>query len=309
MLKLTVLVPTYARVHDLARCLTALQRQSRSPDEVLLVVRDTDNETWAFLQNSHLEIPVRPVTVTITGQVAALNVGLAAATGDIIAITDDDAEPHPDWLAKIEAHFASDDRIGGVGGRDIVYINGQEYYHHQATEVGRLAWMGKPIGNHHVGVGKAREVDILKGANMSYRRQAIGTIRFDSRLRGTGAQVHNDLAFSLAIKRQGWKLLYDPAVCVNHYCAERFDEDARNTFNAKAFANQIHNETLALLDYLSPLRRLVFILWFNLVGSRNNLGLVQLCRLLPQEGHRAIAKWQASMQGRMAGWHTWRQTS
>jgi hypothetical protein len=44
------------------------------------------------------------------------------------------------------------------------------------------------IGNHHLGVGEPREVDVLKGVNMSYRRTAIADIHFDERMRGTGAQ-------------------------------------------------------------------------------------------------------------------------
>ena len=36
-MKITVLVPTYRRTSDLARCLDALARQRRAPDEVLVV--------------------------------------------------------------------------------------------------------------------------------------------------------------------------------------------------------------------------------------------------------------------------------
>ena len=50
MISITVIVPTYRRPCDLARCLEALNHQERSVDEAIVVVRDTDSQTWDFLQ-------------------------------------------------------------------------------------------------------------------------------------------------------------------------------------------------------------------------------------------------------------------
>ncbi|WP_455777492.1 glycosyltransferase family 2 protein, partial [Burkholderia stabilis] len=44
-MKISVLVPTYRRPADLARCLLALQRQHRLPDEVIVVARPEDDAT------------------------------------------------------------------------------------------------------------------------------------------------------------------------------------------------------------------------------------------------------------------------
>ncbi|MDB9379712.1 glycosyltransferase family 2 protein, partial [Nodularia sphaerocarpa] len=103
----TVLIPTYRRPLDLSRCLLALQAQTKPVDQLIIVVRDTDTETWEFLAEFHLQnfLPIQTVKVTQTGVVAALNAGLAEVEGDIFSITDDDAAPHPDWLEKINAHF------------------------------------------------------------------------------------------------------------------------------------------------------------------------------------------------------------
>jgi len=38
-MSIAVIVPTYRRSQDLARCLEALQNQTRSPDEVIVVIR------------------------------------------------------------------------------------------------------------------------------------------------------------------------------------------------------------------------------------------------------------------------------
>lgn len=307
-MNITVLIPTYRRSQDLARCLEALRKQNRPADQVLLIVRDTDAETWTLLKSLSLDVlPLHTVTVRIPGQVAALNAGLDAAQGDIIAITDDDAAPHADWLERIESHFISDDRVGGVGGRDWVY-HGTELEDGTRQVVGRVQWFGRAVGDHHLGVGEPREVDIFKGANMSFRQSAIANLRFDNRLRGTGAQPHNDMAFSLAVKRAGWKLIYDPKVAIDHYPAQRFDENQRYKFNDIAFVNQVHNETLVLLEHLPSARRRVFLIWAIVLGTRDAPGFLQWLRFLPREGALAGKKFLASVLGHWQGWCTWQES-
>lgn len=306
-MNITVLIPTYRRTYDLSRCLEGLKQQTRSADQVIVVVRDTDTETWSFLQTfDRGALPLHTAKVCVAGQVAALNVGLDLAVGEIIAISDDDAVPQPGWLARIETYFLSNAKIGGVGGRDWVYHKGQRVNETRQV-VGRVQWFGRLVGNHHLGTGQPRTVQFLKGANMSYRRAAITNLRFDPRLRGTGAQVHNDLAFSLAVNRSGWTLIYDPLVAVDHYPAQRFDQDQREQFDRRALLNKVHNETLILLNYLPLSRRIVFLIWGIAIGTGSYRGLIQCLRFLPKEGLLSVQKLFATLSGRWQGWRTWRE--
>jgi glycosyltransferase involved in cell wall biosynthesis len=306
-MKITVVVPTYLRPQDLARCLAALKQQTRPAEELWVTIRDTDRETWQFLESfERNSLPLHTAAVTASGVIAAMNIGLDAATGDIIVFTDDDAAPHPDWLERIEAYYLADEKIGGVGGRDWVY-HGTKLEEGLRPVVGKLQWFGRLIGNHHIGTGEGRELDVLKGVNMSFRRQAIADLRFDQRMRGSGAQVHFEVVFSLTLRQQGWKLIYDPKIAVNHFPAQRFDEDQRNQFNETALINQVHNETLALLEYLPTPRRIIFIAWAVLVGTKSSRGFLQWLRFLPEEGSLSLQQWIASMQGRWQGWLSWKK--
>lgn len=307
-MKISVLVPTYRRPQELGRCLKALKHQTRPADEIVVVIRDIDLETWSFFEKfDAAPLSLQLLNITLSGQVAALNAGLAKVSGDIIAITDDDAVPRPHWLEQIEAHFAEDAQVGGVGGRDWVYA-GERLEDGIKDLVGCIQWFGRVVGNHHLGAGEPREVDLLKGANMSYRRAAIANLRFDERLRGTGAQVYNDMAFSVAVKRAGWKLIYDPKVEVDHKAAERFDEDGRNQYSDIATINLVHNETLVLLEYLSFVQRYFFLIWAIAIGTRPAPGFLQALRLLPDEGKIVVRRLAASLRGRWLGWHTWQKS-
>lgn len=296
-MNLSVLVPTYRRPAYLSKCLHALERQTRLPYEVLLVVRDSDTETLELLQHCSFSLPLRVLIVEVPGQVAALNAGLQQVNGDVVAMTDDDAAPRPDWLQRIETHFELNSNIAGVGGRDYL-LDGQVYS--DASVVGKIQWFGRHIGNHHRGVGQARYVDVLKGANMSYRMSAIAGRRFDTRLWGAGAQICNDMSFSLRLRRDGWLLLYDPSVTVDHFSAERFDDDRRSYRSLASIRNEAHNETLAILEYFPRARWTVYMAWAILVGHRSLPGAVQ-CVRLAVTGHPSWPVLKPVVEGRLSG--------
>jgi GT2 family glycosyltransferase len=305
-LRISVLIPTWRRPASLPDCLAGLQAQTRRPEEVLVVVRDSDAATRAVLAATKPKgFELRTVTVSMPGVVPAMNAGLAAMQGDIIAITDDDSIPRPDWLARLEAHFQGRDAVGGVGGRDWVHRDAK-VEDGAASTVGRVRWHGRVIGNHHLGTGGPREVDVLKGANMSYRRAAIQRIGFDEQLRRPAAQPHFEVALSLAVKRAGWKLVYDPAVAVDHYPAQRFDDDRRETPSPQALQNAVHNETYALLRWLPWWHKPLAFLYGLSVGTRWAPGLIIAAERWVRESDSSgvRTRFRASLLGRLDGLRT-----
>lgn len=301
-----VLICSYRRPESLLPCLTAVAGQRRPPDDVIVVVRESDTATLDALRNWIADgLPLRVVTVAAPGLVNARNVGLDVCRTDILTLTDDDTIAPPDWLGRIFAHFATNPALGGVGGRDRCH-DGEGFDDRQRPVVGRLQWFGRTIGNHHLGCGGAREVDFLKGANMSYRAEAFATLRFDQRLRGQGSQPHDDLTFSLAVRRAGWTLIYDPAAQVEHYAARR-DEPrsyvATTTLTDPAgFFDSCHNYVVALWDTLSPSRRVAYAAWAMLVGTRGLPGLVQAVRTTPVQGLAAWRKFLLCQQAHLAAY-------
>ena len=271
---ITVIVPTYKRPDDLRRCLEALKRQTLPAARVNVIRRDIDSATEAMLAAYDPgALPMRVHVVAVPGVVEALNAGLAQAVGDAVAMTDDDAAPHPDWLERIAGHFSADARAGGVGGRDRIFQGDRKDDWPPDARVGVSSWFGRPYGNHHCGVGPAREVEQLKGVCMAFRRAAIGALRFDRRLLGAGAQVFNESLFGGAIRRAGWKLIYDPAILVDHYPSVRPDSDQRGQIDRKALREAIHNSTLGHLEYMPPARSTALLLYQLVWGSRQAPGV------------------------------------
>jgi cellulose synthase/poly-beta-1,6-N-acetylglucosamine synthase-like glycosyltransferase len=308
----TVLVTSYRRQDRLVGCLDGLRAQSRRPDEVLVVIDSSDEETADSVERRSYAWPeLRYAKVAAQGSVAALNCGLAAAQHPIVAIIDDDAVPAQDWLARILATYAADDRIGAVGGRDIVVIDGsivgppRRRFPGQgasADDVGRIQWFGRLLANHHVGTGQARDVDVLKGANMSVRRDAVIGHGYDERLRGEGAIVHTELSICLPLRRKRYRVVYDPSIVVMHYPAQRPHGDHRATVGLVVASS--HNEALQILDYFGPFQRLVFAIWGVAIGTTEAPGAVVLIRDLISRRPDAWRRFVAAQRGRASAWKT-----
>lgn len=305
-MKVSVIVPTYRRTADLERCIAALDAQRRRADEVIVIARGDDQPTRAWLEHRQTlpsPLALRVELVSTPGVVAAYNRGIDSSTGDVICFTDDDAAPHPDWIERIALAFERDHALGGLGGRDIVHQNGG-ILQGQKSAVGLVSWYGRAVGNHHIGHGAPREVDVLKGVNMAFRREAVGTLRFDSRLRGNGAQVHCEMAFSLDVGRRGWTLVYDPTLLVEHYPAQRSDEDQRHVFNDTAFYNASFNLRLIMCEHLSTSGRWAFLTYSMLIGNRADPGLVRAILLaFNGEGFSlALRKWWVGLCAMHGAW-------
>ncbi|MEX2586902.1 MAG: glycosyltransferase family 2 protein [Actinomycetota bacterium] len=260
-----VVVPTFHRPADLDRCLAALQTQTRAPERIIVVVRPDDDESLEVL-NRHNGDLVQAVVVNDRRVLAAMDAGVSASQAEVIAFTDDDARPRPDWLAGL-LHHLSNPGVGGAGGRDI--IPGKQGP--RVATVGRFTFYGRLVGNHNRGVGPAREVDVLKGVNMAFRRSALALPRPDA-LRGASAQ-NWEIMVSQWARSSGWRLIYDPGVTVDHGSAPRPGAD-RWQPPAREVLNQAYNQLLgsALAGPAEAFGRAAYSL---MVGYRAEPGLVR----------------------------------
>jgi hypothetical protein len=234
----------------------------------------------------------------------AAMLGVSAACS-VTALLDDDATAWPDYCARIIAAFAADERLGGFGGRDW-----QPWERGNAEPVGIVQWFGRVIGNHHLGAGHARPVDLLKGVCSAYRTAPLREIGFGAHLRGIGSQWGWELRVGLAMQQRGWRLVYDPALCVDHHIAPRQVEDQyhRGIFNAEELIFAASNETVILLEFLPWWRKVAFLLWAVLVGTRMLPGVLQLPRLLLLGQGLRWREFMATMRGRIDGLSAQRST-
>jgi GT2 family glycosyltransferase len=266
-----VLIVSYRRPQLLQNCLRSLERQTQLPDEVIVVGADEDTATAAAVQQFALtsSFPCIWRSSPVPSVVGQTNLGLELCNSDVVAFTNDDAEPFPDWLEQMEPYY-EDETIGGVGGRDFIHLNDKQIWKGQADRIGEVTWFGRVHGNHHLSYPEVVDVDLLKGVNMSFRRQLLRPL--DSRM-ARGGQWHWELDASFQVQRAGKRLIFDPNICVDHFPGPRpatLDPDFVHMAN--------YNLTLAFVKYFGPWRRLAFLLYTFLWGDFPEMGLAVFFR-------------------------------
>jgi len=286
---LSVIVPSYGRPEQLQQCLEALLVQVEPPTAIVAVVRPDDQPTRKCIAS--FGSAVHEVLVTTPGVLAAMTAGLQATTTPWVAFTDDDATPPPSWTAVLRA-AAAEDHVVGVGGRDVLYDGALPRPTTLTTDVGRITRSGRIIGNHHCGSGPSRDVMVLKGVNSAYRADLLG---LPTNLRGSGAQVHFEVAVGLNLLHQG-RLRYDPAITVIHRPGTRLDEDARTAPSPRATADTAYNATFAMTAR-SRHHALVRGLRTVLIGDRTSPGILRSVVALVRRDHVVIAKVRPSLTG------------
>jgi len=113
----SVVIPSFNRRDALRACLQALSRQEYPRDAFeVVVVDDGGSDSLADLDKSlDGQLLWKLHRQPRLGPAAARNLGALHANGDYLAFTDDDCEPAPDWLVKLEQSLAKhpDCLIGG----------------------------------------------------------------------------------------------------------------------------------------------------------------------------------------------------
>ena len=115
-----MVLPVRNAVGTIARAVASIRRQTWSAWELLVVDDGSMDGTREWLRAAaRTEARLRLIERPAEGLVAALNVGLAAARGGLIARMDADDESHPERLAEQVAFFsaAENGAVGVVGCR------------------------------------------------------------------------------------------------------------------------------------------------------------------------------------------------
>ena len=225
----SVVVPTnFARPAELRRCLKTLAKLDHPDYEVIVVDNRPAGAPAAELEGVRVVREPRP------GISAARNRGVAVATGEIIAFTDDDVQVHPGWLSALGSRFARQPHISAVTGLVMpleLETQAQIFFEQSGSGQDRgyapltFERAGRFLVRRRDQQAASEEVRSLYltgefgfGANMAFRTavlQASGG--FDEALGvGTPTRGGEDLAMFVELLTAGHQLGYEPAAIIEH---------------------------------------------------------------------------------------------
>ncbi len=206
---LSIIIPTYKRPTSLLRLLSSLKQEIDDSVEIIIVEQEVSNVKLFKDFCRRKEIPLIYLFLKNKSTSVAKNSGVKKAKGDYILFVDDDVVVKK---GLIENHLNnySDRRTGGVGGR--VVTVGQQF-ELERKDVGRITFFGSFTDGFSSIVNQ--EIQTVLGCNASWRRDIFKEVSgFDEQFTGNAMREESDL--SLRIKKQGYKILFEPKAVVEH---------------------------------------------------------------------------------------------
>jgi GT2 family glycosyltransferase len=196
----SVLLCTYNRPALLARALHALAACNPPPDELVLVNGGDERAAEVARAWARGPVSLRLLSTANRSLAASRNVGLPHCMGEIVALTDDDAEVLPDWVAAQRGAFERYAGVGAVGGPVLGRHSNARLLSRLSDAVTFPRWPD------------TRPVRTLPGVNIAYRRAVIERVgAFDEQLfRG------EDVDYNWRVRQAGYEVVYDPAMRVYH---------------------------------------------------------------------------------------------
>jgi glycosyltransferase involved in cell wall biosynthesis len=291
--RITVVVPTIVlRIEDLGQCIEALGKLEYPNFEVLLVdnrrVLPNPDPLPTLVQDRPW---LRVLREPRPGVSAARNTGAAAASGEVVAFTDDDVRVDRQWLRAIGTRFALNPRVEAVTGlilpveletpaqiwfeRYYGGFSGERTFAPVTLEADAShQWLlgGSRVLTREANAIEPRRISVLAvggygaGANIAIRRSTLERIGgFDCAL-GAGTPSHGgeDLAMLISILWTGGQVGYEPAAFVYHRHRREYAEllkqmDGYGLGFTAMLTSLVRNDPRHLLSILSQLPKI--ILW------------------------------------------------
>jgi glycosyltransferase involved in cell wall biosynthesis len=206
----SVIIPVYNDAERLRCCLEALRAQSYPGDRYEVVVVDNGSSD-----------DLRPLVAGFTGvrferehdvgSYAARNKGIGASKGAILAFTDADCLPDPDWIESGVRALAARPDCGAVGGRIEMVPRDPERI--TAFDLHDLVWgMPQRVYVEHFGLAATANVFV-------YRSVFDRTGPFDPTFRSCG-----DCEWSFRLEAAGVEIAYADDVRICHPTRSTFAE-------------------------------------------------------------------------------------
>jgi glycosyltransferase involved in cell wall biosynthesis len=200
-LRISVVIPARKAQATIGQCLRSLETQVRKPDEVIIVINPPEDPTFVHVKelSYKLSLPIK-ILLSSEGVGSARNIGVAAASGDIIAFIDSDEVAHPYWLQYIEKVFIENPEAMVVGG-SIIYVESLDQMLINPPEINKV--FSCSLGH----------VYNIRTGNMAFKKSVINLVgNFDPWFK----VCHEDTDFIFRLTEYKIKMLYCENIIVYH---------------------------------------------------------------------------------------------
>jgi GT2 family glycosyltransferase len=222
-MSVTAYVPCFNDARYLPDTITAILRQTRPPDELLIV---DDGSTDSTVQVAS-KYPVQIIRHERNkGLAAARNTALAHARYPLLAAFDVDTVADPTWLEFLLENLR-DQKVAGVGGRLI------KNFRETPPDLWRSLELSKDLGEARIEMSWPSPKR-LGGFGTVFRAEVLRkTGGYDERYRTN----YEDVDLSIRLLRAGHKLVFEPRAVMRHMRRDSFSSVLRTSWQWDFFTH------------------------------------------------------------------------
>jgi cellulose synthase/poly-beta-1,6-N-acetylglucosamine synthase-like glycosyltransferase len=255
--QVSVIIPIYNGVEDLLRLMECIESQTYPKELVnyIIVNNNSQDKTAFFLDTFQKKSRRESINLTtleendIQSSYAARNQGIKIAQGEIIAFTDADCRPEPDWLYNLIQPFR-DENIGIVAG-EILALTGDSILE-QYAEKQQILSQKHTLENKFLPYGQT--------ANLAIRKTIFQEVGIFRPYLTTGGDA--DICWRV-LQQTNYKIHLAENAIVKHRhrsTLEEYKKQWQRYGKSNKYLHQIHNiplnSELSLKEYLY-----IFIRW------------------------------------------------
>lgn len=212
-MKASVIILTWNGLDYIAACLDAVLAQDYADVEVIVVDNASTDGTPEFVAERYPQVQLIRNERNL-GFAAGNNIGMRAATGDVLALLNQDTEVHPGWLAAL-VETASDPHIGLVGCK-LLYPDGA--IQHAGGHIVDARGSARHIGRGEADAGQydaVQDVDFATGAALALTRATL--TRIGPLDEGFTPAYYEDTDWCYRARAAGLRVVVCPQAVVTHY--------------------------------------------------------------------------------------------
>lgn len=191
----SAVISSWNKRDDLRENLDALRKQTRLPDEIVLVDNRSTDGSIEMVRAEYPEVRLVVMPDSSYGACETFNIGFATSRGDFIAILDDDVRLPPDWIERMLARMLEEDETIAILSCKVVEPGMPDSY------------------RNHPEVNRERYMATFRGCSSLARRAPLEKAGFyEERLFIYG----NERDLTARLMNRGYRVKYFPSIEAFH---------------------------------------------------------------------------------------------
>ena len=238
-MKITVVIPVYNEEKNIEKCLESIFLNTRKPDEIIVVDGKSEDQTRKIINRfPNVNLLINHKRTAASGR----NIGINAASGDIIAFTDGDCIVDTLWLENIEKAFLQYE-LDALGGKVIpaeAENEYEEFWNH-------LAWnILMSFGDENYKVENRTMNDAFVTANCAYKKSILDKLNSFDEWFGNNAE---DIDLSWRALESGANMMYVSNVIIYAHGVTSLKGIRKKSFRNGISSSKIQKRYGSIINY------------------------------------------------------------